>query len=227
MTKLYPTKHNGGEWFPAIHLQSLFLMTTSPPKPGFKLWVPVILLFLGMSGGAGLTLWAVRQFGVGETARPQAGQASPVPRSEPGMGVPGSIPQATAIATKLSQDGQFRFDLQNCRRSDGNVMCELQITNLTDQEILVHLSGGKTLAYTDNGLEFRAVNLVLGSRSDYFYAAQTLVAKIPTPASFQFREMPPTSKLSLLKIGYRYRSLETGQWVDDTIEFRPVPIIAN
>ena len=80
-----------------------------------------------MSAGAGLTLWAVRQFGVGETARPQVGEASPTPRSEPGVGVPGAVPQASAIATQLSHDGQFRFALQGCRRSEGNVMCELQI----------------------------------------------------------------------------------------------------
>ncbi len=200
-------------------------MTTSPPKPGSNLWVPVILLFLGMSAGAGLTLWAVRHFGAGETAGSQVGEASPTPRSEPGVGVPGAVPQASAIATQLSHDGQFRFALQGCRRSEGKVMCELQITNLTDKEILVGLSGGNTLAYTDNGLEFRAAYLVLGSQSNYFgVAAQTLVAKIPTPASFQFQEMPPTPQLSLLKIGYRYRSLETGKWVDDSIEFRPVPI---
>ena len=142
--------------------------------------------------------------------------------------MPGTLPQAKAVATQVSNNNQFRFQLQSCRRTETAVLCELVLTNLTDKDIYFVLNGGNfpnTLAYTDNGLEFRANNVVLGAKSGYFYAEQTLVSQIPTPATLLFRDMPPTSELSLLKIGYRYRSVETGQWVEETMEFRPVPLV--
>jgi len=208
----------------------------APQKPTLNLWGPIILLLLGMVAGIAMTLWAVRRFGVGvapsSSAAPTVtvGEANreKAPQSEPGAKTPGIVPQTVAVASQVSNDGQFRFELQGCRRTEKDVFCELQITNLTGKEIDFVLNGSnqpKTLAYTDNGLEFQAVNPMLGSRSDYYSASQTLVSQIPTPASFKFREMPQTSQLSLLKIGYRYRSLETAQWLEGTLEFRPVPLI--
>ncbi len=207
----------------------------APQKPALNLWEPLILLLLGMVAGIAMTLWAVRRFGLGvasssSTPTVTVGEASreKAPQSEPGTNIPGTKPQAVAVASQVSNDGQFRFDLQGCRRTENDVLCELQITNLTGKEIDFVLNGSsqpKTLAYTDNGLEFQAVNPVLGSRSDYYSASQTLVSQIPTPASLKFQQMPQTSQLSLLKIGYRYRSLETAQWLEGNLEFRPVPLI--
>jgi hypothetical protein len=213
-----------------------FMTEPTPQKPALNLWGVVLLLLMGMAAGIGMTLWVVQRFGVGAAPHAQSspsitsgeGKQPKDPRSQPGEAVPGTVPQAAAIATQISNDGQFRFTLQSCRRIEDGVFCELQITNLTDKEIFFVLNGSnlpKTLAYTDNGLEFAATSSVLGSQSGYLYAQQTLVSQIPTPASFTFQGMPQTSQLSLLKIGYRYRSLETGQWVDSTLEFRPVPLI--
>jgi len=199
-------------------------------------WAVIISILLGMAGGAVGTLWVVRRFGVAvglipaTTVSPVAGEANrgKAPQSEMGASTSGIKPQAVAVASQISSDGQFRFDLQSCRRAEKGVLCELQITNLTGKEIDFVLNGGnepQTLAYTDNGLQYQATNLVLGSQANSYYAQQTLVSQIPTPASLTFREMPLTPQLSLLKIGYRHRSLETARWLDGSLEFRPVPLI--
>lgn len=213
------------------------MTTPEPGKTSFNLRGAVILVLVGMVGGTGLTLWGVKKFGtpaapVVNAPSPEArmGTASPrvAPQGEPGTGVPGVLPQAKAVATQVSNNNQFRFALQSCRTTESGVFCELMITNLTDKDINFVLNGGnnpRSLAYTDKGLEFSASNVVLGSRSGSFYAEQTLVSQVPTPMTLLFRQMPQTPQLTLLKIGYRYRSLETGQWMDETVEFRPVPLI--
>lgn len=212
------------------------MATPEPEKKSMNLWRSATLLLVGMVGGIGLTLWGTQKFGTSPTPiatapsqATQMGAASPrvAPQSELGTGLPGSVPQSGAVATTISNDSQFRVTLQGCRRTEQEVVCELTITNLTDKEIVFVLNGNnnpKTLAYTDNGLEFEATNIFLGSQSGSFYAQQTLVSQISTPASLKFRNMPQTPQLSLLKIGYRHRSVETGQWVDNTLEFRPVPL---
>ncbi|MEN9234130.1 MAG: hypothetical protein Q6J74_08565, partial [Gloeomargarita sp. DG02_1_bins_92] len=65
------------------------------------------------------------------------GTASPptAPQSAPGAGVPGTVPQAKAVATQVSNNNQFRFQLQSCRRTETAVLCELVLTNLTDKDI--------------------------------------------------------------------------------------------
>ncbi|MCS6782679.1 MAG: hypothetical protein RMI89_04195 [Gloeomargarita sp. SKYBB_i_bin120] len=78
-----------------------------------------------------------------------------------------------------------------------------------------------SLAFTDKGLQFEAAVAQFGSQRGWT-ARQIAVANVPTPASLTFTEMPQTSYLSLLRIGYRFVPPETANPEEGTVEFRRV-----
>jgi hypothetical protein len=104
---------------------------------------------------------------------------------------------------KLSNDlnkieiNGFKFELKACQRDGENVICNLQLTNITDNDQSISLFPDCSQVTTDSG-EFGAYSAQIGQGS-----SATLNAGISRQGFITFRSIAPNvDKLETLEVAY-------------------------
>lgn len=118
-----------------------------------------------------------------------------------------TVPGRRAAPTREMRG--FRFLLLGCERSSASVRCTLQVTSLTGDRT-IRLCGQNqcgsdavSVAFSGSGLDHRAKNAVLGSRSSRYAISNELVGGEPINATVEFNDVPTrASALTVLRIAF-------------------------
>jgi len=83
----------------------------------------------------------------------------------------------------------FTFELNSCKMTADEVLCQLTITNTNPKETRFNLDSRGSRLFDETGTEYPAKAFTLGTRSGPS-ASNDLVPEVPTSASVKFVELP-------------------------------------
>ena len=115
---------------------------------------------------------------------------------------------------KAADQGQLHFELQGCRYTGKQILCSVVVTNRgTDRDLLLDRSGTRIIG--NDGVEYDALDVFLGTTFLSTYRQGTLVEGIPTRAGAVFNNIqrPPT-EIALLELN----------WKQFMVQFRGIPV---
>lgn len=103
--------------------------------------------------------------------------------------------------TSITEADKFRFQIRNCKRTKGEVICGLIITNTTDrnQEISFSVEDGRAIDVSGNVYDISTIRL--GRKSDYAVST-TLTPRIPTKVNYYFAIPWGINRLEAIEFEY-------------------------
>lgn len=167
--------------------------------------------------------WAVilsALIGVAAAARVEASQSSgatPVLAARELGSAVETIPQRRSPPTREMRG--FRFRLLGCERSSALVRCTLQVTSLRGDRSL-DLCGNNdcgnkavSVAFSGSGIDHRAQNAVLGSRSSPYRVRNELIEGEAMNAIVEFEDVP-TRASALTRLRVAFNDMDSGFFVE-------------
>ncbi len=144
---------------------------------------------------------------------------SSTPKVQP---APTPLPSPRSISTSIRQDSNFfTFELQKCRLSGTNVICDFIITNNDkDRKLGFNVS----LMFDDFNNEYRSVTSQLASSEGRYSAEAFLVSGVPTRARLIFDKVSPNAtKVTLFKLNCYVKTSGFGRKIF-VIEYRNISL---
>jgi TolB-like protein len=153
----------------------------------------------------------------------------PVSSSPP----PSSLPSAVASqpSSPVVVEGEFQYELRECRGTANAVKCNFQITNRGPDRNLTHYCGrgfsteSNTRAFDNSGNESAAESCVIGNRESGYNVTATLISGVPVLASVLFPHLSSSATSASLITIMGGASEIRGRFINIKVSFRDVAIV--
>ncbi len=144
-------------------------------------------------------------FGAGATVATVALSYLPTVNATPtivAQGLKQSKPEA------IDEEGNLKFQLQDCKRGTKTIVCNVTVTNLKDKNRTLQFNASEgnnsTRGIDFSGNEYIANKVQIGQEQGKEWLVKSLIGGIPTKISFSFEMPPEVTKLAVIEVNYLF-----------------------